>query len=130
MRKHGLTIDQLISAELVTADGDMVRASEGENPELFWGLRGAAGTSASSPVRVRLNPVGPTVLAGPIFWPMEKSQVLRFYREWIADAPDELMTIVIHRKAPAVSFIPQEMQGEPVVSVVSCWCGSIDEGER
>ena len=132
MRKHGLTIDQLLSAELVTAEGDVVRASESENADLFWGLRGGGGNfGIVTEFEFRLNPVGPTVLAGPIFWPMEESpRLLRFYREWIAEAPDELMTIVIHRKAPAVSFIPQEMQGEPVVSVVSCWCGSIDEGER
>ena len=61
----------------------------------------------------RLNPVGPMVLAGPIFWPMEESpKVLRFYRDWIADAPDELMTIVVHRKAPALPFVPAELHGE------------------
>jgi hypothetical protein len=60
----------------------------------------------------------------------ESPRLLRFYRDWIAEAPDELMTIVIHRKAPAVSFLPVEMHGQPVVSVACCWCGSIDQGEK
>ncbi len=132
MRKYGLTVDQLLSVDLVTAGGERVRASETENADLFWGLRGGGGNfGIVTEFEFRLNPVGPMVLAGPIFWPMEESpRLLRFYRDWIAESPDELMTIVIHRKAPAVSFIPQEMHGEPVVSVVCCWCGSIEEGEK
>jgi hypothetical protein len=132
MRKLGLTIDQLLSAKLVTAGGEVVRASEKENAELFWGLRGGGGNfGIVTEFEFRLNPVGPTVLAGPIYWPMAESpKLLRFYRDWIAEGPDELMTIVIHRKAPAVSFIPEEMHGKPVVSVVCCWCGSIEEGEK
>jgi hypothetical protein len=78
-----------------------------------------------------LNPLGPGVLAGPIFWPIEESpKVLRFYREWIAEAPDELMTIVIHRKAPPLDFVPAELHGKLVVAVVSCYAGPIEEGER
>jgi FAD binding domain-containing protein/berberine-like enzyme len=132
MRKHGLTIDQLLSVDLITADGELVRANETENEDLFWGLRGGGGNfGIVTEFEFRLIPVGPMVLAGPIYWPMSESpRLLRFYRDWIAEAPDELMTIVIHRKAPEVSFIPDEMQGELVVSVVSCWCGSIEEGER
>jgi hypothetical protein len=132
MRKHGLTIDQLVSAEVVAATGELVRASEDENDDLFWGLRGGGGNfGVVTRFEFRMVPVGPTVLAGPIFWPMEESpRVLRFYRDWVADAPDELMTIVIHRRAPAVPFIPEEMHGMPVVSVIPCWCGEIEEGER
>jgi FAD binding domain-containing protein/berberine-like enzyme len=132
MRKHGLTIDQLLSVDLITAEGELVRASETENADLFWGVRGGGGNfGVITEFEFQLNSVGPMVLAGPIFWPMKESpRLLRFYREWIAEAPDELMTIVIHRKAPAVPFIPQEMHGEPVVSVVACYAGPIDEGER
>jgi FAD/FMN-containing dehydrogenase len=131
-RKHGLTVDQLLSVELVTAEGELVRASETENPDLFWGIRGGGGNfGIVTEFEFRLNPVGPTVLAGPIFWPMEESpNVLRFYREWIAEAPNELMTIVIHRKAPSVDFIPPELQGKPVVAVVCFYAGPIDEGEE
>jgi FAD/FMN-containing dehydrogenase len=132
MRKHGLTIDQLIAVDIVTADGELVRASETENPDLFWGLRGGGGNfGIVTEFEFRLNPVGPTVLAGPIFWPMsESANVLRFYREWIAEAPDELMTIVVHRKAPSVPFVPPDLRGELVVAIVSCYAGSVDDGER
>jgi FAD/FMN-containing dehydrogenase len=132
MRKHGLTIDQLLAVELITADGDLVKASESENPDLFWGVRGGGGNfGIVTEFEFRLNPVGPMVLAGPVFWPMKDSpEVLRFYREWIAEAPDELMTIVIHRKAPPLPFVPTELHGELVVAVVCCYAGDIAEGEK
>ncbi|HEU0024555.1 MAG TPA: FAD-binding oxidoreductase [Thermoleophilaceae bacterium] len=131
MRKHGLTIDQLLAADVVTAEGEVVRASEEENPDLFWGLRGGGGNfGIVTAFEFRLNPVGPTVLAGPIFWPMEDApQVLRFYRDWVAEAPDELMTIVVMRKAPSLPFIPAELHGKLVVAVVCCHAGSVEEGE-
>ena len=73
-RKYGLTVDQLVSATLVTADGELVRVSEAEHPDLFWGIRGGGGNfGVVTEFEFRLNPVGPTVLAGPIFWPMEDS---------------------------------------------------------
>src|SRR3954465_9308889 len=85
MRKYGLTIDQLLSVDLVTAEGELVKASETENADLFWGVRGGGGNfGIVTDFEFRLNPVGPIVLAGPIFWPIEESpKVLRFYREWI-----------------------------------------------
>ncbi len=121
MRKFGLTIDQLLSVEMVTAGGEVVRASEDENADLFWGLRGGGGNfGVVTQFEFNLNPLGPVVMAGPVFWRMEDSpQVLRFYRDWIAEAPDDLMTIVIHRKAPPLDFIPPELHGERVVAVVS-----------
>jgi FAD/FMN-containing dehydrogenase len=117
---------------MVTADGEFVKASENENPDLFWGLRGGGGNfGIVTDFEYRLNPLGPTVVAGPVFWQMEDSpKVLRFYRDWIADAPDDLMTIVIHRKAPSLPFVPQELHGKPVVAVVSCYAGSVDDGEK
>jgi hypothetical protein len=131
-RKHGLTIDQLLSVEVVTAAGELVRASESENPELFWGIRGGGGNfGIVTEFEFRLNPLGPTVLAGPIFWPMAESpRLLRFYRDWIAAGPDELMTIVVHRKAPALPFVPTELHGELVVAVACCYAGPVEEGER
>src|SRR5215204_5327457 len=132
MRKYGLTIDQLLSAEVVTASGEIVRATEDDNADLFWGIRGGGGNfGIVTEFEFRLNPLGPEVLAGPIFWPMTESpQVLRFYRDWIAEAPDELMTIVIHRKAPPLPFVPAELHGELVVAVVCCYAGPIEDGER
>jgi FAD/FMN-containing dehydrogenase len=132
MRKHGLSIDQLISVDVVTATGDFVRASADENPDLFWGVRGGGGNfGIVTEFEFRCVPLGTQVLAGPIVWPMEKSvEVLRFYRDWVAEAPDELMTIVVHRKAPPLDFIPAEFRGKPVVVVVCCWVGDPEEGER
>jgi len=132
MRKYGLTIDQLLSVDVITADGEFVKASATENADLFWGVRGGGGNfGIVTEFEFRLNPLGPTVLAGPIFWPIAESpRLLRFYRDWIADAPDELMTIVVHRRAPAVPFVPPELHGQLVVSVVCCYAGPVDEGER
>ena len=132
MRKFGLTIDQLLSVEMVTAGGEVVRASEGENADLFWGVRGGGGNfGVVTQFEFNLNPLGPVVMAGPVFWRMEDApQVLRFYRDWIADAPDDLMTIVIHRKAPPLDFIPAELHGERVVAVVACYAGPGEAGER
>jgi FAD/FMN-containing dehydrogenase len=132
MRKYGLTIDQLLSIDLVTAEGELVRASETENADLYWGVRGGGGNfGIVTEFEFRLNPVGPIVLAGPVFWPMEDSpEVLRFYREWIKDVPDELTTIVMHRKAPPLPVVPPELRGKPVVVVACCYAGSIEEGEK
>ncbi|HEV2930607.1 MAG TPA: FAD-binding oxidoreductase [Propionibacteriaceae bacterium] len=132
MRKHGLSIDQLVSVDLVTATGEFTRASAEENPDLFWGVRGGGGNfGIVTEFEFRCVPLGTQVLAGPIFWPMEKSaEVLRFYRDWVAEAPDELMTIVVHRMAPPLDFVPAELHGKPVVIVTCCWVGDLDEGER
>jgi hypothetical protein len=131
MRKYGLTIDNLRSVDLVTADGEFVKASAEENQDLFWGVRGGAGNfGIVTEFEFKLNPLGPMVMAGPVFWPMAKAQeVLRFYRDWIADCPDELMTIVVQRRAPALPVIPPELVGKHVVAVVACYAGSIADGE-
>src|SRR5947209_4912768 len=132
MRKHGLSVDQLVSVDVVTADGEFVKASADENEDLFWGMCGAgANFGIVTEFEFRCVPLGPQILAGPIFWPMEKSgEVLRFYRDWVAEAPDELMTIVIHRKAPPLPFVPEELHGKPVVMVACCWAGGVEDGER
>ena len=131
-RKHGLTIDQLLGVDLITAGGERVRATEAENSDLFWGVRGGGGNfGIVTEFEFALNPVGPIVLAGPIFWPIAESpNLLRFYRDWIAEAPEDLMTIVIHRKAPPLPFVPAELHGELVVSVTCCYAGPVEEGER
>ena len=131
-RKHGLTIDQLRSVELITAGGELVEASETENPELFWGVRGGGGNfGIVTEFEFALHPVGPTVLAGPIFWEMgEAPALLRFYRDWIADAPDELMTILIQRRAPDVELVPPELRGELVMAVACCYSGPVETGEE
>ena len=132
MRKYGLTIDQLLAVDMVTADGEFVKASEGENADLFWGVRGGGGNlGIVTEFEFRLNALGPIVLAGPIFWPMEESpNVLRFYRDWISDVPDELTTIVVHRRAPPLPIIPPELHGVPVVAVTCCYAGPVEDGEK
>jgi len=132
MRKYGLTIDQLLSVDLVTAEGEFVKASEDENADLFWGVRGGGGNfGIVTEFEFRLNPLGPTVLAGPIMWPIENApEVLRFYRDWIEDAPDELTTIIVNRKAPPLPAIPQEIHGKRVIIVTCCYAGPIEDGEK
>ncbi len=132
MRKYGLTVDQLLSVDVVTADGTFLKASEDENPDLFWGVRGGGGNfGIVTEFTYRLNPLGPVVLAGPVVWPMAESpRVLRLYREWITTVPDELTTVVVHRTAPPLPYIPPELQGTPVVMVVCCYAGPVEEGQQ
>jgi len=130
MRKHGLTADNLLSVDLVTADGELLHADEDEVPELFWAVRGGGGNfGVATSFRYRLHPVGPEVVAGPVFYPLEEGgRVLRAYRDLAAEAPDALTTIVSLRRAPAVPLLPPELHGRPVVGIMTCHAGPIDEG--
>ena len=132
MRKYGLTVDNLASVDVVTADGEFVKASENENADLFWGVRGGGGNfGIVTDFEFRLHPLGPQVMAGPVFWSMEDApEVLRFYRDWIADGPDELMTIVVQRRAPALPVVPPELVGKRVIAVAACYAGAVEDGER
>jgi FAD/FMN-containing dehydrogenase len=132
MRKHGLTCDNLLSADVVTADGQLVHASEDENTELFWGLRGGGGNfGAVTSFEYRLHPVGPTVAGGPVFYPGERAgEILRFYRDWVDQAPDELTTLVNLLTAPPAPFLPEEWHGRPLVAIIGVHSGSVEEGER
>ncbi len=129
-RKYGLTIDNLLSAQIVTAAGDVTTASADENPELFWGLRGGGGNfGVVTSFRFRLNPIGPEVMAGPVFWPMEDSErVLHFYRDWVADCPDETTTIVFQRRLPDRTTVPRELVGKRVVAIAACYTGPVEAG--
>lgn len=132
MRRHGLTADNLLSADVVTADGALVRASAEEHADLFWGLRGGGGNfGIVTSFEYRLHAVGPTVLAGVILHPAARArEVLAFYRDYIASAPDELMTIVVLRMAPPAPFLPESIHGQPVVIIAVCCAGPVEEGER
>ncbi|MCG5481741.1 MAG: FAD-binding oxidoreductase [Ensifer alkalisoli] len=132
MRKHGLTVDNLISVDVVTADGELLRVSEDEHPDLFWALRGGGGNfGVATAFEFRLHSVGPTVLAGPILWDAtEAGEVLRFYRDFIRDAPDELGTVVRFGAAPPLPAIPEDMHWHPVLMVGSCYAGPIEDGEQ
>jgi FAD/FMN-containing dehydrogenase len=130
MRKFGLTIDNLASCDVVTADGDFVVASAQENADLFWALRGGGGNfGIVTNFEFTTHPLGPTVLAGLLLWPMDDApEVLGFLREFAASAPDEVGMMGNLRLAPALPIIPEPIQGTPVVALVLTYMGDPDKG--
>lgn len=132
MRKHGLTVDNLLAVELVTADGERVRVDADVEPELFWGLRGGGGNfGIATAFELRLHRVGPIILGGPVFWPIEDApRVLRFLREFAPEAPDELGITLSIAAAPPAPFLPLERFGKPITGVVLAWSGDLDEGQQ
>ena len=130
-RKHGLTVDNLVSADVVTATGELVHASEAENEDLFWGLRGGGGNfGIVTSFEFALHEVGPTVLAGPIVHPFEDTAaVLSEYREFAADAPDDATVWFVIRHAPPLPFIPEAWHGRKVLILAPFYAGDVDEGE-
>ncbi len=131
MRKHGLACDNLIGANVVTADGQLIHASASENAELFWGLRGGGGNfGVVTSFEYQLHAVGPTVHSGLVFYPAEEAaQVLAGYRAACAAAPDELTTLVNLTTAPPVPFLPEAVHGTPIIGVGGCWSGDPAAGE-
>ena len=131
-RKYGMTVDNLASVELVTANGKKVRASESENADLFWALRGGGGNfGVVTQFEFTLHPVGPQILAGLIVFPLEQAkQVLRQYREFVASAPEELSVWGVLRQAPPLPFLPKEVHGKEIVVLAVFYGGDIGEGEK
>jgi FAD/FMN-containing dehydrogenase len=131
-RKHGLTIDNLIAADVVTADGKRVRASATEHPDLFWGIRGGGGNfGVVTSFEFKLHPVGPQVLAGLVVHPLSAApSVLREFRRLAAQAPDELCCWSVMRKAPPLPFLPPEVHGTEVLVLAMCYTGDIAAGEK
>jgi FAD/FMN-containing dehydrogenase len=132
MRKHGLAVDNLLAAEVVTAEGRIIRASAEEHPDLFWALRGGGGNfGVVTSFRFALHPLGPSVLAGPVFWAADDTaDVLRFYREFAAEAPDELGSVVRLGTVPPLPGIPKHLHWRPAVAIASCYAGTVEDGER
>jgi FAD/FMN-containing dehydrogenase len=130
MRKIGLAADNLIAAEVVTADGRLVRASEDENPELLWGLRGGGGNfGIATSLEFQLHQIGPMLLAGPIFFAGDRAEeILRFYREWVDQLPDEMTTLVNMTTAPPAPFLPESVHGKPIVAVIAVHAGDPELG--
>ena len=127
-----VTCDNLLSAEMVTAEGELVRASEDQNADLFWALRGGGGNfGVVTELELALHPVGPAVLGGAVFYPgQHAAQVLAGWRDAVAGAPDELTTLVDLTTAPAAPFLPEDLHGKKVVILSVCWAGPPGEGEE
>ncbi|CAN5857282.1 FAD-binding oxidoreductase [soil metagenome] len=130
-RNRGWTCDNLVSLEVVTASGEVLRASETENAELFWCLRGGGGNfGIVTSFEYELFPVGPEVLGGGVVWKAEDArEVLAFYREFTASVPRELTCVAILRVAPPAPWLPEEIHGKPIIAVFACYGGPADEGE-
>jgi hypothetical protein len=131
-RKCGLTGDNLLAADVVTADGRLVKCSPRQNSDLFWGIRGGGGNFGIVTSFVfRLHDVGPIVYGGMLVAaPDRGGEILRFMREYMADAPEDLGAAIAFVSAPPEPFVPPEMHFKPIAGVVLCWTGDHEEGER
>jgi FAD/FMN-containing dehydrogenase len=129
-RKHGLTVDNLLSADIVTADGRLVRASERENPDLFWAIRGGGGNfGVVTSFEFRLHPVGPEVFAGLLVHPISRAkEVFEGYRRVAARLPDDVTCWVVLRKAPPLPFLPPAVHGTDVMILAVCHAGDPAKG--
>lgn len=131
-RKYGLTIDNLVSAEVITADGNKLRTSKNENADLFWAIRGGGGNfGVVTEFEFELHPVGPEILAGFIVFPFSQAkQVLTQYQKFVESAPEELNVWVILRKAPPLPFLPESVHGKGVVVLSIFYVGNSVDGEK
>jgi FAD/FMN-containing dehydrogenase len=128
--KYGLACDNLISAEVVLADGSVVRASQREHPDLFWAIRGGGGNfGVVTEFEFRLHPLGPVVLAGLTMFPMDRAPaVMRRWRDWADAAPNEVSTACAVVIAPPEPFVPADLQGKPVFGLIVLYVGDVEKG--
>jgi len=131
-RKLGFVCDNLMQAEVVTADGRRVIASDEENADLFWGLRGGGGNfGVVTAFHFRLHPIGPIVLGGMLLYPAAMARdVVRFWRDFMTNAPDEVGSALAFITAPPEEFVPEPVRGQPVVGIVLCYAGPVADGEK
>jgi FAD/FMN-containing dehydrogenase len=132
MRAHGLACDNLVGADVVTADGGLVHASETENAELLWGLRGGGGNfGIVTQFEFALHPVGPILYAGLIFFSAEHdAQLMRLFREWAPGVPDDITAALNLTTAPPLPVVPEEWHGKKVIALIAVSTGPVDEAER
>ncbi len=132
MRKYGMTIDNLLEVELITANGEKVIANTNDHPDLFWAVRGGGGNfGIVTNFTYRLHSVGPMVYGGALFYPASQAvDFLRFYRDWVKDTPEELTTLIAFLTAPPEPFIPPTLQGTPMIAMAMCYCGNPEDGEE
>lgn len=131
VRKYGSSADNLVSADVVTANGSFLTASETENEDLFWAIRGGGGNfGVVTSFEYRLQPVGPLVLGGPAFFSWDRAkEVTQFYLEFVKDVPDELTTALFYWTAPPAPFLPESIHGKKVALIASCYAGKAEDGE-
>ena len=131
-RRFGWTSDNVTSMDVVTAEGELVRATEKENADLFWGLRGGGGNfGVVTGIDYKLYPVGPEMVGGVVAWPAaEAPQVLDLFRTMAAEAPPELTLVAFMRIAPPAPWLPKEVHGTPIVAMFACHTGKIEDAEK
>ncbi|QXO15915.1 FAD-binding oxidoreductase [Vibrio ostreae] len=131
-RKYGMTIDSLVSAHVVTADGRQILASETENSDLFWGLRGGGGNfGIVTQFEFKLHPVGPNVLSGLMVFPFAQAKsILTQFARFTQTAPDELSVWMVARKAPPLPFLSEDVHGKEIIALAMCYVGDPAEGEK
>lgn len=131
-RQHGLACDNLISVELVTADGSLVTASRDEHPELFWALHGGGGNfGIATALTFRLHPIAPEVLAGLLFYPAERGRdLMRLTREFMVDAPEQFGPAIVYLTVPPEDELPAHLHGTLVSAIAFCYTGPVAEGEQ
>jgi FAD/FMN-containing dehydrogenase len=131
-RKYGMTIDNLLSADVVSADGRLVHADETENDDLFWGLRGGGGNfGIVTSFEFQLHPVGPNLLSGLIVFPFDQAKsVLTQFARFTETMPDELNIWMVTRKSPPLPFLPEAVHGKEIVVLALCYAGDPAEGEK
>jgi FAD/FMN-containing dehydrogenase len=131
-RKYGMTVDNLLSADVVTADGSRVRASETEHADLFWGLRGGGGNfGIVTSFEFQLHPVGPDVLSGLIVFPFDQAKsVLTQFARFTETMPDDLNVWMVTRKAPPLPFLSEKVHGKEIVVLALCYVGNPTEGKK
>ncbi|HEX9152292.1 MAG TPA: FAD-dependent oxidoreductase, partial [Flavobacterium sp.] len=131
-RRWGWTADNLAGIDVVTADGKLIRASDEENPDLFWGMRGGGGNfGVVTGIDYKLYPVGPEIVGGLVAWPVSEAlKVLELYRTLAEEAPRELTLVAIIRPAPPAPWLPAQWQGKMIAGILACYTGNPDEGEK
>ncbi|WP_299017785.1 FAD-binding oxidoreductase [uncultured Photobacterium sp.] len=131
-RRWGWASDNVVGMDVVTAEGQLVHASEQENSDLFWGLRGGGGNfGVITGIDYKLYPLGSEIIGGPVAWPAsEAPSVLKLYRELTENAPPELTLALLLRLAPPAPWLPKEYHGKPVVIMLACYSGDLEQGEK
>ncbi|MEW6441997.1 MAG: FAD-binding oxidoreductase [bacterium] len=131
-RRHGMSIDNLLSVDIVTADGELLRASADENKDLFWAVRGGGGNfGVVTSFQYRLHPVGPQVWFAAAMYPLEKAAGgMKLFREYMAKAPEDLGALAVFWSAPSGEEVPEAARGAPVLILMGCYSGPFDKGEE